>query len=193
MSPQHRLLRRSAIAAAAVLAPVAPSTAVGAATVPDVAAPPADAATSGRHCATVALTVDQLRAGARSAVRCHDTFAEAVAELGVDAPAGAPLAVQRQAALASGSVLAVHFEHANGGGASLSVGGSACDGGGVSLSSSDWWNDRISSTGHRVCTQVKHWTGAGYTGSVQFTEGSYGVVRNMDGTLNDAVSSMRYW
>lgn len=197
MSPQSRLLRRSAVAAAAVLVPVAPSAVAGAATTPstDPASLPGSTvdAPLGRHCTTPALTPDQLRAGARSALRCHDTFAEAMGAVGVAVPADAPLAVQREAAMASGSVLALHHEHASGGGASLSVTGASCDGGGVSLSASDPWNDRISSTRHQLCTQIKHWSGAGYTGDVQLTEGGAGIVRNMNGTLNDAVTSMRYW
>ena len=191
MSSPSRLLCRSAVAAAAVLVPAAPATA--ATTTPEARPGPTVATPGGQHCATTALTLDQLRAGARSAIHCHDTFAGAMASIGVAVPVGAPLARQQEVALASGSVLAIHYEHASGAGSSFSVSGSTCDGGGISMSSSDPWNDRVSSTRHQLCTQVKHWTGPSSTGDVQLTQGASGSLHDMNATLNDDVTTIRYW
>jgi hypothetical protein len=163
---------------AAVMAPGAPT-----------AATPAHE----QHCATRQLMLEQLRAGARSQVRCFPTFREAMASLDVRVPTDATLAEQQAVAMQSSSILAVHHDGANGSGDSFSVGGTSCDGGGISLAAGDPWNDRISSTRHRLCTKVKHWVDAGYTGSSQLTEGSDGTLMNLNGTLSNAVTSIRYW
>lgn len=184
MSPSPALTGVVGLSAVAAAVAVAPSA---------VARPPVDADAGAQHCTTRLLTLAELRAGVRSEVTCADTFAAAMGSVGVVVPAGRPVADQEAVALASGSVLAVHHDQAAGAGSTLSITGTSCSGGGISFGAGDGWNDRIRSTTHRLCTQVKHWTGPEYAGSSQLTEGGDGAVRNLNGALAGAVSSIRYW
>jgi hypothetical protein len=165
---------------------------LGAAAAPVAVAQPALADSSGSHCSTRALSPTQLDAGELSEIRCFATFAESLAAIGVEAPAGlSPADAEGVAALSA--VLAVHYDGNFGTGASLAIGGSDCNGGGISFSAGDPWNDVISSTEHRLCGRVKHWVDANYSGSYQNTQGGYGAVVNMNATLTNKVSSIKYY
>lgn len=160
-----------------------------------VAAPVAAAPTDDgeRYCTTTALTLEQLRSGARSDVRCHATSDEALAAVGLAPLDGVSLEAQVDGALASGTMLAVHHDNADGSGQQLWVSGDVCGGGGISLAPGDPFADRIAATTHRSCTTVKHFTDVGFAGTTQTTTGGYGAFHALNGALADRVSSIQYW
>jgi hypothetical protein len=94
--------------------------------------------------------------------------------------------------LAAAGPLAIHYEHASGQGDSLLINGE-CNGSGITFPVGDPWNEVISSTRHQWCGTVKHFSGPGATGDVQITNGGFGVLNNVNGQLNDRVSSTYYF
>lgn len=145
----------------------------------------------GRHCNTRALTLEEIAAGATSTVDCYATLDQARAAALGDGSAGK--STSYAATASSDVVLAEHYVNANGGGSSLTVWGSGCTGLGVSFASSDPWNDVISSTRHRACGNVKHFEHSTYSGSTQTTTGAFGQVANLNSTMNDKTSSIKYY
>lgn len=145
-----------------------------------------------RFCSTRMLSPAELEAGVRSVITCYDDFAQSLNAVGIKgvSPTARPDTVSTN----DGSgLVAVHYDGYNGTGSSLSVGGSTCEGGGISFGAGDWWNDRISSTRHQSCSQIKHWTDADYQGATQLTNAGSGGLANLNATLNDAVSSIKYY
>jgi len=139
------------------------------AALPVVAPAPAVAASAPRQCVTRTLTAEQVARGERSQVTCYD--------------GSSPMLLRT---LLADPVLARHYTGANGTGSVLTVTGSC--GGSVQLSGG--WNDTISSTEHGICGRIKHFTDVNGGGANQITTG--GVV-NMNGTLDDQVSSVYYY
>jgi hypothetical protein len=135
---------------------------------PVVAPVPVDAASGPRQCVTRTLTAEQVARGERSQITCADDGAPALRTL------------------QSGDVLARHYTGINGSGNVLTVTGSC----GGSLQLSGEWNDTISSTQHGICGRIKHFTDANGGGANQITMGG---TANMNGTLNDQVSSVYYY
>lgn len=151
------------LAACAVAAPAAAA----------VAAPaPAEEPALVQSCTTTTLPLEAIAAGARSEVSCTWVPADAATRM-----------------VRSGYI-AVHYDGSSGSGAQLAVGGSCS--GGISFAPSDPWDDRISSTGHRVCGTIKHYTNRDYTGGPQVTEGGLGVVLNLGAWVSNQVSSVVY-
>lgn len=176
-----------ALSAFGVTSAVVASPPLAQATVDTATARPVE---DGRHCVTRALTLDEIAAGATSKVDCYATLDEArAAALG----SGSDATASSYAAASSDVVLAEHFVNANGGGSSLTVWGSGCTGLGVSFASSDPWNDIISSTRHRACGNVKHFEHASYSGATQTTTGTFGQVVNLNSTMNDKTSAIKYY
>jgi hypothetical protein len=175
----------------------ATAAAVGAVALPIASSQTAEAAPTPvekPHCSTRALTAAQIDRGERSTVACFPTFVESMAALGVTVPANAtPRDLRIQSVAALSGVLAIHYDGFSASGSSLSVGGTDCGGGGISLPAGDSWNDRISSTKHQLCGRVKHWTDANYSGTSQLTEGGFNVARDMNSSLHDNVTSIRYY
>lgn len=134
------------------------------------AATPVGAATDDEilHCRTVGLTAEQVAAGETSEVTCE-----------VAGP-------RRRSSL----VAAIHYDGVNGTGSLLEVEGDCSVR--VSFSSSDWWNNRISSTRYTICGNVKHFVNSSWTGTNQLTTGTAGQVDNLNGTLNNETSSIGY-
>lgn len=89
------------------------------------------------------------------------------------------------------ATLAIHYDATNGNGAQLSVLAPTCDHK-VKFVSTDWWNDRISSTRHISCGNIKHFVNNQFTGTHQLVQGVYGDLHNLNGTLNDQTSSIGY-
>ena len=136
------------------------------------------------HC--VVSVVDQLESGeyVLSDEECYDTFAEAMASVGVDASTSSRQAVVENAATVQ-STLAVHFDGANYTGSSFSVSGVDCLGGYINLSAT--WDNRVSSTFGGICGRIRHWSGANISGSYQDTLNTGNLT-----TLNNAASSIQY-
>jgi hypothetical protein len=88
--------------------------------------------------------------------------------------------------LQSGDVIARHYTGIDGTGSMLTVTGSC----GGSLQLAGGWNDTISSTQHGICGRIKHFTDVNGGGANQITTGG---TANMNGTLNDQVSSVYYY
>jgi hypothetical protein len=86
--------------------------------------------------------------------------------------------------------LAYHYIDADGWGGSLAVSGS-CNGSGLNLGAG--WNDMISSTRHQACGRIKHFSDANGSGDYQITQAAAGGVVNLNGSLNDRVSSTYYY
>ena len=146
-----------------------------------------------RSSSTQELTADQIKAGETSQITCFTTLQASLQAVGVDAPKGTTIdGLMATNAAAPAGVLAVHYKSTNGVGEYLSVAGDSCDGGGISFEAGDSWNDAIMSTRHRLCSQVKHYSDAGYSGDVQTTNGANGVLVLMTSTLSRQVSSIRY-
>jgi hypothetical protein len=126
-----------------------------------------------RVCWTQALSPEEVDAGETSEITCATTSATA----------------GRAAALLAGGT-AIHYDGANGTGSELHVGGTC--GSRLDIPAGDWWNNRISSTEFVSCGNVKHYVGGGGTGASQLTTGVAGGVVNLNGTLNNQVSSVDY-
>ena len=174
--------------------PVAILAAATAPTAPWIAGSPAEAEASRfatddseRHCVTFALSATQIHAGVRSEITCGPTKASALRTAYDQDRNGEPRR------MLSSTVLAVHYTSWTGTGDSLTIYGSSCDGGGVSFSAGGWWNDKIRSTHHRACSDVKHWVDAGYSGASQITTGANWDVVNLNSTLAGQVSSIAYY
>lgn len=122
-------------------------------------------------CTTYTLSAEEVADGQVSEVTCEWVDPDAEEEMALFAP-----------------VVARHYDSTGASGAHLQVTGSC--GQQVVLTSSQW-NNRISSTRHYACGTVKHYTGI-MAGSVQMTQGPSGWWENMNGTLNNNVSSLAY-
>lgn len=145
---------------------------VGAAPTPAMAAK-APAAPTVKHCVTAALTDAQVAAGQTSKVTCADV------------PVGTPLR-------RSSTVIMRHYDGVSGTGAVLDVTGTTCTGAQVAFLSTDYWNNRITSTEHTLCGYAKHWNANNYTGTNELTgTGATGVTFNLS-TLNNATGSIDY-
>jgi hypothetical protein len=158
-----------------------------------IAAPPVAAAPQGdaNKCVATTLSFDEIQRGETSDVECYRTFNEMLAARGLAPADGHGVDVDEAATLFGlGGAVAWHHEHGGGGGSYLTVNGS-CDGGGIVLPSA--WNDRISSTAHGLCGKIKHFSEANATGDYQITYGSDGQTVNLNGQLNDRVSSIFYY
>jgi hypothetical protein len=144
-------------------------------------------------CSTTELTPEQMAAGVTSQITCYGTLDASLRAVGIDAPKGTTVdnLMSTEGASASG-VAAVHYKTTNGSGEYLSVAGSGCDGGGLSFEAGDSWNDTIMATRHRLCSQVKHYSDADYTGNTQTTNGANGTLVLMNGQLTRQVSSIKY-
>jgi hypothetical protein len=125
-----------------------------------------------KHCVAAALTDAQVAAGQTSKIDC------------VDVPVGTPLR-------RTSSVIVRHFDGASGTGSVLEITGSTCNGAQFAILSTDWWNNRISSTEQTVCGYTKHWNGNNYTGTNELTGNGTFATFNLT-TLNNATGSMDY-
>jgi hypothetical protein len=152
-----------------------------------VEAPQGDAA----KCVTTTLSIDAMRRGETSEVECYRTFNEMLDARGLAPADGHRMGANEAATLLGlGGAIARHHEHQGGGGTFLIVNGS-CDGGGIALPPE--WNDRFSSTTHGLCGKIKHFSEANATGDYQITFGTDGQTVNVNGQLNDRVSSIYYY
>lgn len=134
------------------------------------------------YCATEGLTRAEIAAGATSEVRCFATFEQSLDSVGLST----------RSVRSGDGLVGIHYDGASGSGSPLAVAGTSCDGGGTHFEPTDWWNNRISSTRHKLCSKVKHLTEDDYTGNTYTTEGGDGVVRNLNATLDNAASSIVY-
>lgn len=123
------------------------------------------------HCVTFALPVEEIEAGAVNEFECW--WEEEYTPVSMRA-----------------TLLMVHWDYFNGAGSAYDVYGSSCTGHAINLSGTSWDN-RISSTTQIACGNAKHYTGV-FSGSNQLTQGTFGVIRNMNGTLNNAVTTVEY-
>lgn len=151
-----------ALALATALAGAAPGS-VGAVAAEEVVA---------EHCYTEALTAEEVEAGAYSEIVCYPADEE-------------PPAARRMAVS-----FATVYTGANGSGTPLTIGGASCTGGAANFAPGSAWDNVISSTDLLACGNAKHWSGNGFTGSNQLVSG--GGIHNMNGTLNNATSSIQY-
>ncbi len=159
------------------------------------------------HCSTRVLSPEQMKAGAKSDIRCYPTEDQARVAVGLRAldgtvesterarqELGATIDEQSGAVMAqaqSDYVWAQHYDF-NGYGATLVItGGSFCDGSGLVLSAGDGWNDRISSTRPHHCGKVKHFEHWDQSGAQQNALGS-GMLTPLNSQLNNQVSSTSY-
>jgi hypothetical protein len=170
--------------AALVVAPMAvPTSAVASDT------PEADA---GTHCVVETAPLDDLARGARTEPRCYSTVTELLRANGLagalERSIGIDEATQR---FAGAGFLAYHYVDAHGGGASLAVSGT-CGGSGLSPLPPGF-NDQVSSTRHLQCGRIKHFSDANGGGDHQITTGAFNAVVNMNGLLNDRVTSTFYY
>lgn len=167
------LSKKSLVLGAALAAPV-----IGLA-LPTESAVAATTPAPNNHCVTNELTADQMAAGTKSVVTCFATSAEAMASIGVAGSA------------ASNSLLAVSYQDVDGGGLSLAVYGSDCAGGGLALTAP--YDNIFSSTRNYLCSQVKHFDNSDYTGASQNVTGTWGQLTNLNSTMNDKTSSMKFY
>ncbi len=160
------------------------------------------------HCSTHVLSPEQMKAGAKSDIRCYGTEDQARVSVGLKALDGTVESTEKArselgARLAEPSggmvmaqaetsyVWAQHYDF-NGFGATLLItGGSFCDGSGLVLSAGDAWNDRISATRPHHCGKVKHFQHWDQSGAQQNTVGS-GMLFTLNDQLNNQVSSTSY-
>jgi Zn ribbon nucleic-acid-binding protein len=161
MTPRPHHAIAAALATALVGATPTPAPAATAPTTPTV-----------KHCTTAALTESQVAAGQTNRISC------------VDVPVGTPLR-------RSDPVIMRHYDGTLGGGAVLQVTGTTCTGAQLAISTSDWWNNKISSTEHVVCGYAKHWNNNNYTGTNELTPNGAGPYYNLT-TLNNATGSVSY-
>lgn len=190
--PASPFVRGGGLAALAAAIPLMAPAVAGAAT-PTTTGTTATTAASEPYCSTVELTPEQIAAGQTSEITCYGTLEASLRAVGVDAPAGVTLASAMAAdGTTASSVAAIHYKTTNGTGEYLSVAGDGCDGGGLSFQAGDSWNDAIMSTRHRLCSQVKHYSEADYTGNVQTTNGASGTLVMMNSQLTRQVSAIKY-
>lgn len=186
--PASSFARGGGFAALAAAIPLMAPAVAGAAP-----APPATSATSQAYCSTQELTPEQMAAGEISHVTCFGTLSESLQAVGIEAPRGAGAESLLSAnVITTTGVAAVHYKSTNGSGEYLSVAGDGCDGGGLSFAAGDSWNDAILSTRHRLCSQVKHFSDADYSGNIQTTNGINGTLVQMNSQLARQVSSIKY-
>lgn len=155
--------------------PVAALLALGASATSVAASPPVAVAADPpmiEHCITFALPVEEVRAGAVNEVECW--YEEEYTPV----------------SMRGSSLMMVHWDYSFGSGTAYDVYGSGCTGLAVNFSGG-YFDNRTTSTTHISCGNAKHYTGA-FSGSNQLTSGGYGAVYNLNGTLNNAVSSVEY-
>jgi hypothetical protein len=140
------------------------------------------------HCVTPVMSDAEIAAGHVSDVTCFASYGEAMESIGA---MGFGAGGDDDSEGEGTQILASHYDTSNGTGTALYVWGNDCNGGGLALSGS--WNDRISSTRNGVCSKVKHWQHADYTGEWQNAIGSSGSLTSMNGYLSDQVSSIKYF
>jgi hypothetical protein len=173
--------------------------AVLAAAIPLVAPPVAAAAmtsdTTGSpsYCSTRQLTPEEMAAGVTSEIECYPTLEGSLAAVGVAVPEDTTMSQVLSGEAASGSIAAIHYKSSLGSGDYLSVQGDRCDGGGLNFAAGESWNDAIVSTRHRLCSQVKHYTDADYSGNIQSTNGQSGMLLQLNSLLARQVSAIRYF
>ena len=131
------------------------------------------------HCYTVALTDEEVAAGAVSEIDCY--------EVPADSPTESPMARGTTITFAivydtdaSGSFLAV----------SSPAGVITCTGGTVVFGTGNTWDNRISATDLVACGSAKHWSNDNFTGSNQLVTGA--GFQTITGTMNNATSSIAY-
>lgn len=149
------------------------------------ASSPTDSKTAPTHC--VVYVVDQLESGeyVLSDEECFGNFASAMSALGLGASATTPARAQA-AAVTIQATLATHYDGAGYSGSSLSIYGVDCLGGWLNMPAP--WDNRISSTYSSFCPRIRHYSGAGLSGSTQDTLPS----GNLSAPVNNSVSSIQY-
>lgn len=164
---------------------------------PIVAAAPAVAvesteSTKSTHCVVETRPMAELERGVPTEARCYPTVTELLRANGLAGAAEGAVSIdEAQRRFAAAGYLAYHHVDANAGGISLAVSGS-CDGSGIA-SLPAGFNDQISSTRHLLCGRIKHFADANAAGDHQITSAGYNAVVNMNGQLNDRVSSTYYY
>ena len=186
-SRRRRVLIGAAAAVPSALAVSSPATAAAA----RPTAPPPRQEPSPEYCSTLALTPEQLDAGALSTVTCYPTYEESLRAIGAEPLATSGAGASADEVADGDGVIALHFENPSGDGSPLTIGGSSCNGGGVSFPVGSAWNDRIRATAPRGCSTVKHWTEPDYSGPTDTVTGS--GTRSLSGALAGRVSSIRYY
>jgi hypothetical protein len=180
-------LRGGGLAALAATLPLVAPAAAGASTTSD------QISVFQPYCSTHELTADQLAAGETAQIECFSTLSASLRAVGIEAPADTTVEGLMASGAASGSgVAAIHYKSASGTGEYLSVAGDGCDGGGLSFTAGDNWNDAIMATRHRLCSQIKHYSDAGYSGAIQTTNGGNGAMVALSSPVARQVSSIRY-
>ena len=188
--PASSFARGGGLAALAAAIPLMAPTIAGAA--PLSSAPSAEPSASQPYCSTQELTPEQMAAGETSQITCYSSLDASLRAVGIAAPTGATADSMMTAGTSASGVAAVHYKNSNGTGEYLSVAGDGCDGGGLSFTAGDNWNDAILATRHRLCSQVKHYSDADYSGNIQTTNGPNGMLVQMNSALARQVSSIRY-
>ncbi len=139
------------------------------------------------HCATRMLTPSELDEGKMSSILCFSTRQLATRSL------DGHVADSVRRADTSGLV-AIHYDSSGGSGTSLSIAGTDCNGGGINLDAADPWNDLISSTRHQLCSKIKHFeTYNAGPGASQLTENGSGWSANLNSSVSNKVSAIRYY
>jgi len=192
--PASSFVRGGGLAALAAAIPLMAPAVAGAAPPPTTGS--TVTAASQPYCSTTELTPEQMAAGETSQITCYGTLSASLQAVGIDAPKGVTvanvMATATTTASAASGVAAVHYKSTNGTGEYLSVAGDGCDGGGLSFQAGDPWNDTIMATRHRLCSQVKHYSDADYSGNIQTTNGINGTLVLMNAQLTRQVSSIKY-
>ncbi|HEX7135765.1 MAG TPA: hypothetical protein VF228_24515, partial [Iamia sp.] len=139
---------------------------------PITAAAPAGAdEPEGDYCVAYALTAAEIEAGAFTEVECYATPEEI--------PQGRSADID----------LAIIYDGTGGGSPSTVLRAASCTGAKFAFSSTDWWNDKISSTDLVSCGSAKHYVSATYTGTHELVTTS--AVFNFT-TVNNLISSIEY-
>lgn len=132
------------------------------------------------HCYTVALTDEEVEAGAVSELDCYEV------------PAGTPMELPQ--ARSTTIIFAIAYEGALGSGSAVAINSApgvlTCTGGSVVFGTGHTWDNVISSTELISCGSGKHWAAANFTGANQLITGC--CVQNLNTTMNNATSSIQY-
>lgn len=191
MGTLSRRARRRALS----LGALAPAVAF-AATPADAAIGDAGSTSTEVHCISRAQTLDEVKNGTTTEVKCFGTFAEALRSIGISVdPATDPVqyaAIARSRPVGATEsfpydVLAVHYRP----GASLSVYGTDCNGGGIANLGAYGWNDVINQTQNFRCGNVKHFRDVNYGDYAGSTTGTYTAPQAAPGS--PYISSVAYF